>query len=129
MPLVISLRTKTTIPCEVDSIQIEQVREQTADTVKSTLIQYGNKQVELGEFFDVSGSAEDDEIVWEGDCSHVKLIGTKMACGKIRIEGNAGMHLGAEMTGGEIVVNGNAADWVGAELHGGRIHVHGMLAI
>jgi formylmethanofuran dehydrogenase subunit C len=126
MPLVITLNQKTSIPVEVDSIQLETVRAQTADEVKGTQVQYGNKQVPLGEFFDVSGSAaDDDEIVWEGDCGHVKLIGSHLKQGRIRVEGHAGMHLGAEMTGGEIVVHGNAHDWVGAEMHGGRITVHG----
>ncbi|MDA1016018.1 MAG: formylmethanofuran dehydrogenase subunit C [Planctomycetota bacterium] len=126
MPLTIRLRNKTSIPVEVDTIQMETVRTQSADDVKATLVQNGNKQFPLGEFFDVSGSAGDDEtMVWEGDCSHVKLIGTYLKSGTIIVDGNAGMHLGAEMTGGRIVVNGNAADWVGAEMHGGRIHVHG----
>lgn len=126
MPLVIRLQNKTAIPVEVDSIRLETVRAQTPEEISATLVQYGNKQVPLGEFFEVSGSAaEDDEIVWEGDCSHVKLIGQKWDVGKITVNGNAGMHLGAEMTGGEIVVNGNVSDWVGAEMHGGRIHVHG----
>lgn len=126
MPLTITLRNKTSIPVEVDSIELETVVSQTPDQVKSTLVQYGNKQVALGEFFDVSGSAaEDQEIVWEGNCSHVKMIGNKLTSGRVRVEGEAGMHLGAEMTGGEIIVNGNAGDWVGAEMHGGRIHVRG----
>lgn len=126
MPLTIQLREKTTIPVEVDTIHMETVRAQTADEVRATLVQNGNRQVELGEFFDVSGSAADDEtIVWEGDCSHVKLIGTHLASGTIRVEGNAGMHLGAEMTGGEITVTGDVGDWAGAEMHGGRIRIHG----
>ena len=126
MPLKIQLTNLTTIPVEVDSIRLEAIRSQTTDEIKSTLVQYGNKQLPLGEFFDVSGSAADDsEVVWEGDCSRIKLIGANLSTGRIRVEGNAGMHLGAEMTGGEIIVNGNAADWVGAEMHGGRIHVHG----
>ena len=125
MPLTIRLREKTTIPVEVDSIRLETVREQSADEVKATLVQYGNKQKELAEFFDVEGSAADDQIVWEGDCSHIKLIGTELSSGTVRVEGDAGMHLGAEMTGGEIVCTGNTGDWVGAEMHGGRIHVHG----
>ncbi len=126
MPLIIRLKNKTTIPVEVDNIRLETVISQSPDEVSSTLVQYGNKQLPLAEFFDVSGSAaEDQEIVWEGDCSHVKLIGAKLNSGRIRVDGNVGMHLGAEMTGGEIIVNGNATDWVGAEMHGGRIHVHG----
>lgn len=126
MALTIRLRKKTSIPVEVDSIRMELVRTQTLDEVKATLVYYGNKQVPLAEFFDVEGSAVDDqEIVWEGDCSHVKLIGSNLASGRIRVEGNSGMHLGAEMTGGEIIVTGNSGDWVGAEMHGGRIRVHG----
>jgi formylmethanofuran dehydrogenase subunit C len=126
MPLVISLRQKTSIPVEVDTVRLETVRGQSPDEVRSTLVQYGNKQLPLGEFFDVSGSAaEDDELVWEGDCSHVKLIGTHLSAGRVRVEGNAGMHLGAEMTGGEIVVTGNVGDWAGAEMHGGRIRIQG----
>lgn len=126
MPLVISLQTKTSIPLEVDAVRLQIVRNQSPDDVKSTPVQFGNRQVSLGEFFEVTGCAgEDNELVWEGDLGHVKLIGAHLSEGRIRVEGDAGMHLGAEMTGGEIIVNGNAADWVGAEMHGGRIHVHG----
>lgn len=126
MPLTLTVRETSSVPLEVDTVQMEGVRTQSPDQVQATLIQRGNKQVELGEFFDVSGSAADDEtVVWSGDCSRVKLIGTHLSSGHIRVEGDAGMHLGAEMTGGEIIVSGNAGDWVGAEMHGGRIHVRG----
>jgi len=125
MPLTLRLKTPTSIPLEVDTIQLETVREQSLDDVQRTLIQHGNQQVPLAEFFDISGSAADNQIVWEGDCSTVKLIGTHLKEGYIRVVGNAGMHLGAEMKGGEIIVEGNSGDWVGAEMHGGRIHVHG----
>jgi formylmethanofuran dehydrogenase subunit C len=125
MPLVLRLKTVTSIPLEVDTVQLEKVREQSLDEVARTPIQYGNTQVPLAEFFDVSGSAADNQIVWEGDCAKIKLIGAHLKEGRIRVEGNAGMHLGAEMRGGEITVSGNAADWVGAEMHGGRIHVRG----
>ncbi|MEX0726906.1 MAG: formylmethanofuran dehydrogenase subunit C [Planctomycetaceae bacterium] len=125
MPLILRLREKTSIPIEVETVRMEIVREQSADAVLSTLIQHGNQQLPLGEFFSAEGSAADEQIVWEGDCSKVKLIGALHKQGTIRVEGNVGMHLGAEMTGGEIIVRGNAADWVGAEMHGGRIRIHG----
>lgn len=126
MPLTIALHTPSSIPLEVDSVRMENVRTQSVDEVRATLIQRGNKQVPLAEFFTVSGSASDDEtIVWQGDCSKVKLIGTGLLSGKILVEGDAGMHLGAEMRGGEITVRGQVSDWVGAEMHGGRIRVHG----
>ena len=126
MPLVLTLKNKNSIPLEVETVQIETARAQSLDQIRATRVQFGNRQHDLADFFDVSGSAaEDDEIVWEGDCSGVKMIGTCMRSGRMTIHGNAGMHLGAEMLGGEIVLNGNAGDWVGAEMKGGRIHVNG----
>ena len=126
MPLEITIRRQVSIPLEVDSIRLETVRVQSLDQIKKTTIFQGNKEPELGEFFDVRGSAADDnEMVWIGDCSKVKLIGTHLAEGKVRVDGNAGMHLGAEMTGGEITVTGDSADWTGAEMHGGRIRILG----
>lgn len=126
MPLVLTVRNSSSIPLEVDSVSNESVRNQSQDEVLRTLIQRGNKQVPLAEFFDAAGSAaDDDELVWEGDCSRVKYIGAHLISGRVRVEGDAGMHLGAEMKGGEVIVSGNAHDWVGAEMKGGRIHVHG----
>ena len=46
----------------------------------------------------------------------MKWIGRGMTRGRIRVVGNAGMHLGAYMTGGSIEVTGNASDWVGGEM-------------
>jgi formylmethanofuran dehydrogenase subunit C len=125
MPLVLRLKARSTIPLEVDTVQLETVREQSTVAAARTLIQYGNAQAPLGDFFGVTGSAGDNEIIWEGDCSAVKLIGTGQKEGRIRVEGDAGMHLGAQMRGGEILLNGNADDWAGAEMHGGRIHIRG----
>ena len=125
MPLTFQLRESSSIPIEVDSLQLDVLKMHSLDDVKATLVQRGNRQHPVSDFFDVVGSAEDNELVFVGDCSKVKLIGTKLASGRIRVEGHAGMHLGAEMTGGEIIVSGNAGDWVGAEMHGGTITVKG----
>jgi formylmethanofuran dehydrogenase subunit C len=126
MPLICKLRNPTRIPVEVDTIKLEDIRELAAADVANLLVQYGNAQEPLGDFFDVSGSAiEDNCMVWQGDCKQVKLIGSCMSSGTVRVEGDAGMHLGAEMTGGEVICNGNSGDWVGAELHGGTITVTG----
>jgi formylmethanofuran dehydrogenase subunit C len=125
MSLILRLKQPHTIPLEVDSVRLEVVREQSLDDVLRTPIQYGNAQVSLGEFFDASGSAADNELVWEGDCSRVKLIGAQLTEGTMRVEGDAGMHLGAQMRGGEIIVTGNTADWAGAEMHAGGIHIRG----
>lgn len=126
MPLILSLICSPDIPLEVDAIRLDLLRGQTVDAVKQTLIQQGNRRVPLGDFFAVSGSAADDnELVWRGDCSRVKMIGHGHTSGKLCVDGDAGMHLGAKMSGGEIVVTGSADDWLGAEMNGGQIRVHG----
>ena len=126
MPLVLTLRESPSISIEVDAVRAEVVRDQTVDQVRATLIQHGNRRVPLAEFFDVSGSARDDQqVIWVGDCSRVKRIGERHAVGQMLIEGHAGMHLGAEMIGGEIIVRGNATDWAGAQMSGGRLRIEG----
>lgn len=126
MPLVLTLKHQTSIPIEVDTVRMETIRTQTLSEIRATKVHYGNKTPALSEFFDVDGSAaEDSEVIWVGDCSQVKLIGSRLTAGRVIVRGNAGMHAGAEMRGGEIVVEGHAADWAGAEMHGGRIRIKG----
>src|SRR5260221_4432254 len=117
-------RGQTGIPVEAECITPDNFAGKSPAEIAALKVFHGNREVPLGEWFDVSGSA-DDEIVVEGDCSKVKWIGAEMKHGHIRIDGNAGMHLGAEMRGGLIQLSGDAGDWVGAEMRGGRIHVPG----
>ena len=123
--LVLKYHGTTMIPVEAECLTPEQLIGKSSAEIAALAVQHGNAQAPLGEFFTVVGDASDGEIVLEGDCSRVKLVGTGMTRGRIQVRGNVGMHLGAEMTGGEIHVFGNAGDWVGAEMRGGRIHVHG----
>ena len=126
MPLTLTLKTQSSVPIEVDAVRLENAREQSTSEVLATQVLHGNVREPLGSFFDAKGSAGDDNtLVWEGDCRGVKRIAAKLNSGTIRVEGNAGMHLGAEMSGGEVFVSGNATDWVGAEMRGGRIHIRG----
>lgn len=126
MPLVCQIRDAVRIPVEVDSIGMDIVRGMNSASVSRLTVQYGNSTVPLGELFHVSGSAaEDQTIVWQGDCSAVKHIGAGLIAGTVRIEGRAGMHLGAGMSGGNIICEADVADWAGAEMRGGTIRVLG----
>jgi formylmethanofuran dehydrogenase subunit C len=115
----------TTIPLEAESVTPDNLAGKTPAEVAALPLQHGNAPAPLGDFFHVEGDATDGDIVVEGDCSRVKLLGAGMTRGRLTILGNAGMHLGAEMQGGEIQVHGQSGDWVGAEMRGGCIHVHG----
>jgi formylmethanofuran dehydrogenase subunit C len=123
--LTLELHTPTKVPLEVETILPEHVRELPAAEVARLKVQNGNRQVELGAFFHVRGSAVDDAVEWMGDLKAVHRIGQQMTRGRIFILGNVGRHVGSEMRGGEILVEGNASDWVGGEMKKGLIRVKG----
>jgi formylmethanofuran dehydrogenase subunit C len=123
--LRLQYRGTTTIPVEAEYLTPDQLAGKTPVEIAALPVQHGNAPAPLSEFFSIAGDAGDQQLVIEGDCTRVKLIGAGMKSGRITLHGNAGMHLGSEMTGGEIEVHGNTGDWVGAEMRGGRIHVHG----
>jgi formylmethanofuran dehydrogenase subunit C len=123
--LTLTCRSDTAIPIEAEVIRPDILAGKSPAEIARLVVQHGNRQEPLGEFFDVAGDASDEQIVVAGDCQRVKLIGAGMERGSIVVEGSAGMHLGAEMRGGTIEVRGDAGDWVGAEMRGGMIRVRG----
>ena len=125
MTLVLSYRSPGPIPVEIEGVTPQALRGKTRDEIRSWEIYQGNRKVQLGDFFAVSGDASDESIRFEGELSGVHWVGAKMQRGKIYVDGDAGRHVGSEMTGGCIEVAGDAADWLGGEMHGGRIHVRG----
>ncbi len=124
MALTLTLRAQPDVPLEAEVIRPDTLSGKGEKEIAALFAMHGNRKVELGEFFAVSGKAN-GEIRVEGDLMKVKLIGAGMAAGKLTVHGNVGAHLGAVMTGGEILVEGNAGDWVGPEMLGGRITVKG----
>jgi formylmethanofuran dehydrogenase subunit C len=125
MPLRFTLRTKTSVPLEVEGITPDTIRGKKLAEIETLEIFEGNVKSRLADFFTVSGDSNDEIHEWEGDLAGVHWIGAKMQSGRILIQGNAGRHIGSEMRAGEIHVQGNAGDWVGGEMHGGLIHVRG----
>lgn len=125
MALELIYRGNTSIPVEVDGITPAAVAGRNAAEISRCEIYCGNRKLQLGEMFTVSGRADDGVMRWEGDLSGVHRIGARMNGGTIRIAGSAGRHVGSDMQAGEIVVEGDAGDWLGGEMHGGSIRVEG----
>ncbi|HHJ38282.1 MAG: hypothetical protein AXA67_13900 [Methylothermaceae bacteria B42] len=121
----LTLHTAPDVPLEAEVICPDQLLGKSPEEVAKLAVFHGNDKATLGDFFSVHGKVQDDTITVEGDLGKVKLIGSGMSQGRLRIEGNVGAHLGAEMSGGEITVTGNAGDWVGREMSGGRITIKG----
>jgi formylmethanofuran dehydrogenase subunit C len=122
--VTLRLRESTTIPIEADSICPDRFVGRSQAEIRALPAFYGRRKVTLGDLFTVEGE-DSDQIVLEGDLSHVKKIGQGMTRGYITVRGDVGLHLGAYMRGGEIVVEGNAGDWAGAHMQGGRIWIRG----
>lgn len=126
MALTFTLKQTLTVSLEVNSVSHASVSGQSLKQVCALPVLHGNCRSTLGDFFDVQQTDSDlDLIVFSGDCSRVKYIGAGLSTGRIRVEGNAGMHLGAEMTGGEILVQGDVADCAATEMKGGTLNIQG----
>lgn len=126
MALTFTLKQALPVSLEVNSVSHDSVSGQSLKQINALPVLYGNCQGAVADFFDVQQSdSEPDLIVFQGDCTRVKHIGTGLSDGRIRVEGNAGMHLGAEMTGGEILVEGDVADCAATEMTGGTLNIKG----
>ena len=123
--LTLTLHTQPDVPLELDGVTPDRLLKLAATAVARLPLAHGNRTVELGAFFAVTGDAADGNLRIVGDCSRVKLIGAGMTAGRLTVEGDAGWHAGAKMTGGALTIEGDAADWVGAEMTGGAIAVRG----
>jgi len=122
--ITLTLKEPPSVPLEAEVLSPDVTAELSNDAIRALPVYLGKRQRRVDDFFDVDG-ASSDQITIHGDASRVKWIGRAMTRGRIRVDGNAGMHLGAYMSGGAIDVSGNASDWVGAEMSGGAIRIGG----
>jgi formylmethanofuran dehydrogenase subunit C len=122
MAITLKLNKKLDVTLDADCITPDNFAGKSVDEIKKLPVFYGNLEMVLGDYFDISGksgaSANDTSIIVEGDCSSVYRIGEKMSAGEITIKGNCGMHVGNTMSGGKITVEGNAGAWAGAMMDG-----------
>ena len=122
--ITLTLKEQPSVPLEAETISPDVCAPLALDQVRALPVFLGKRQLRLDDFFSVAG-AGGEELELHGEAGRVKWIGRGMTRGRIRVVGNAGMHLGAYMKGGTIEVTGNAADWIGAEMRGGLIRIQG----
>jgi formylmethanofuran dehydrogenase subunit C len=121
---ILTLKEQPTVPLETEVLSPDMVAPLAHDALCALPVFLGKRQHRVDDFFTVDGPGSDDLEI-RGDASRVKWIGRGMTRGRVRVVGNAGMHLGAFMKGGTIEVTGHSGDWVGGEMTGGLIHIHG----
>jgi formylmethanofuran dehydrogenase subunit C len=122
--LTLTLKEPTAVPLETECLSPDVIAPLALADIRGLPVFLGKRQHRLDDHFAVEGDGS-DEVEIHGDATKVKWIGRGMTRGRMRVVGNAGMHLGAYMTGGIIEVAGNASDWVGGEMCGGMIRIKG----
>ena len=123
--VAIEISPKSDLQVPVDFRGIVPGCEQNLDDLRRRKILNGNEPAELGELFDVGGTANSDVHRLMGDFSQVDFVGAGLGGGKIEVEGSVGSHIGSMMNSGEIVVSGNSEAYTGAEMTGGVIRIQG----
>jgi len=122
--ITLTLKEPPPVPLEAEMLSPDAIAPLTIEEVRALPVYLGKRQRRVDDLFTVEGEPG-DELEIRGDARRVKWIGRGMTRGRIRIQGNAGMHLGGSMKGGSIDVSGDAGDWLGAEMSGGVIRVRG----
>jgi formylmethanofuran dehydrogenase subunit C len=123
-PTILTLKERPHVPLEAELLTPDVIAPLGHDEVCALPVILGKRPRRLDDFFAVEGPGS-EMLEIRGDVGRVKWIGRGMTRGRIRVIGDAGMHLGAYMKGGTIEVSGSVSDWVGAEMTGGLIRVGG----
>src|SRR5260221_12951270 len=128
--IIFTLKDQPPVPLEAEILSPDHLAGLDNAAIRALPVFLGKRQLRVDDFFNVDGEpgngdpddrARGEEIEIRGDATRVKWIGRAMTRGRLKIVGNAGMHLGAYMKGGSIEVIGNASDWVGGEMNRGLI--------
>lgn len=121
--MLLKLKETSEVALDVEGILPHTVHQKSREEVEKMKILHGNRNVDLGDFFDVN--IEGDGLIFEGDLRKVKRIGWSLEDGEIMIRGSAGMYIGAFMQGGKILVEGDAGPFSALNMGGGELIVKG----
>src|SRR3989442_2207628 len=99
--ITLTLKEQPSVPLEAEMVSPDVMASLKLDAIRALPVFLGKRQCRLDDFFTVEGE-ESDELEVRGDAAKVKWIGHGMTHGRLKVTGNAGMHLGAHMKGGAI---------------------------
>jgi formylmethanofuran dehydrogenase subunit C len=123
---ILTLKLRHSLPQRIDMspfIPTQLVGKQAQEIARMPLW-LGNRQVETGEVFNISGKVA-EQIVIQSESDRLDRIGAGMNGGVISVEGNAGAYLGYAMLNGAIQVSGDTGLSAGCAMRGGRLVVDG----
>jgi formylmethanofuran dehydrogenase subunit C len=125
MPLTLIAREK--FPTRVDASPLlpESWQDQSPVQLERTPILLGNREVSVGDLFQVRGSLSDGVLRFEGELARLDRVGRAMSRGRIEVHGSPAHECGAEMSGGTLAIHGDVGHYLGAQQRGGTITVTG----
>ncbi len=127
MVVVLYLKRELRVPISAECISPNVFAGKSLGEIAGLQLWEGNHKRSLGDVFDIEGNCgktpSEVTINLFGELSKVQRIGEGMTEGKVKVQGDVGMHLGEEMKGGEITVEGNAGSWAGSAMRDGLIEV------
>jgi formylmethanofuran dehydrogenase subunit C len=122
--LTLSLRQPIAQRIDMSPFTPEFLTGRSADEIARIPLWLGNRQIESGELFRISGNSS-QTIIIRSESDRLERIGAGMRNGTIIVEGNTGAYLGMGMSGGEITITGDAGVAAGCAMKAGRLTVHG----
>lgn len=122
--LTLSLRSPLSARVDLTGLVTGEWQKATTVEMAGRAARSADGAATVGDLFHVDGTPG-DTITLRGDLSLADGIGTALAGGSVRIEGDAGDRAGASMTGGRIEVEGNAGRSAGEGMAGGALVIGG----
>ena len=122
--LTLTLRDKPRHRIDLAAVCPDRLSGSRSEDVARLSLVYGNRRVQLGELFDVTGQDPNDLII-RNSCDRLDAIGAGMETGKVCIHGDTGDYLGWGMQGGTIEVHGDSGHWTASGMRNGIIHING----
>jgi formylmethanofuran dehydrogenase subunit C len=122
--LTLTLRDKPRQRIDMAAVSPDRLSGYRPEDVARLGLDCGNRRVQLGELFDITGQDPHDLII-RNSCSLLDAIGTGMQTGSISIHGDTGDYLGLGMHNGTIEVHGNSGNWTASGMHNGMVRVDG----
>ncbi|MES9941459.1 MAG: formylmethanofuran dehydrogenase subunit C [Candidatus Thiodiazotropha sp. 6PLUC2] len=122
----LTLRLKYPLAQRIDMSPFtpESLAGKSAHEIARIPVWQGNRQIDLGELFEIEGSAS-EQLIIQSESDRLDCIGADMSSGKIIVEGSAGAYLGCAMKSGEILVTGDAGVAAGCAMKSGRLTIKG----
>lgn len=123
-PITLSLRAAPAFAIDLSPLCAVAEKNTDPTRIADLRLGYGNRNVRLGDLFDVSGT-DSTHIHIRNSCAALHGIGAGMTSGRIDVDGDAGDYLGLGQRGGHITVHGNVGNFAACGLRNGRIDIHG----